>query len=520
METKKHRSTISAIVLLTLLGSTSAQAVQQVEYADMKRAGANPVIVVTGQGNSYTNASSNKLTFHAQAKGRCTWANRYSSVAERLSKPNHQAQHSSDFLASNVIVSIHDGYKNKDRTWSSSMKPISISWTPDKTVRDAAVKSCNDKRDSLIKSGNPPQGRFQGTALVDQVMHQFSFECSTLVSLTPNQVKNFSVAHPIAVQCEKLAPIQATLKLKPTQALPMKIKHLAVVANPKNYSGVCPVNMTFKGTINTEGPGGEIHYRFLSNGKAITGFKSKTIAAGQVITHVSVTQSLDADNTSPQQGKTPKNTDIKMNQGGMQAQQPLGMAPTEKVTLEVRHNNQKRTAEDKYVLNCQQLKVAQLLPDVGGAGPELMPDMTSRQGIKIGQKSSNWGGQITLKQSDFTDTTPRGCLARFSYDAVNIGKADASGFNSRMRLSGKQLHLQKTMDLNKNQSKNISGQILLPAGKYPITASIDDSKAIDESNENNNIFKITVTVPDSCGGGMTPRPSPDATPAKAPRPRS
>lgn len=505
MDNKNNEKAISAYALLALLSASSAHAVQQIEYADMKRAGANPVIVVTGKGDTYTDASSNKLTFHAEAKGRCTWANRYSYVVESLDKPNHQPQHSGDHLAKNVIVSSEAGYKNKNRTWSSAMKAISINWTPDKAARDAAVNSCNTKRASLIQSGNPPQGSFQGTALTDQVEHRFLFECSTLVSLTPNQDKIIRVAHPISVQCEKLTPISTEPTLPPAQQASMQIKHVAVVADPKNYNGMCPAKMTFKGTINTEGPGGEVQYRFLANGKPISDFKTKNIAAGKRSTQVLLTESLESAAT-PQALPEKSKGVMAQNQGGMQAQIPMGMMPTEKVTLQVKRGNQIRTAEDSYTIKCQQLKVASFVP-AAPVSPAGKPDLTSRQGITLGKKSSSWGGQLILNQSDFTQTTPRGCFARFRYDVVNIGSADATGFNSRLRLSGKQPHTENNMALTKNQSKNVSGSILLPAGSYPVTASIDDGKAINESNENNNTFKVMVTVPESCGGGNTPRPT-------------
>lgn len=501
MNIKNNNGVISGLALLAMFGVTSVHAVQQVEYADMKRSGANPVIVVTGTGSSYTDASSSKLTFHAEAKGRCTWANRFYRVEERLSKPNHQPQHAGDFLAINEILDIHDGYKNKDRTWSSSMKPISIKWAPNKAVRDAAIKSCNDKRANLINSGNAPQGSFQGTALVDQVEHQFSFACSTLVSLTPNQIKDFSVAHPIGVQCEKLTPIQAELKLP---AVPMQIKHVAVVADPKNYSGMCPANMKFKGTINTEGPGGEIQYRFLTNGKPITGFIAKTIPEGQKSTSVWVTKSLEPENTPQgQQPAKPKGL-LAKNQGGMQAQVPMGMMPTEKVTMEVKRDNQIRTAEGSYTIKCQQ---ATLIPGLVPMNTDGKPDLTSRQGIRIGNKSSSWGGNLILSKTDFINATARGCSARFLYDVVNIGKTKAMGFNSRLRINGKQIHLKNNMAINKNQSKNVSGTVLLPVGTYQITASIDDGKSVEETKETNNVFKVTVTVPSNCGGGVTPRPN-------------
>lgn len=173
------------------------------------------------------------------------------------------------------------------------------------------------------------------------------------------------------------------------------------------------------------------------------------------------------------------------------------------VAIEVKADgNSHRMAVAQYVANClQPLKAKPSIADP----KENKPDLTSRIGMKIGNKTTSWGGSLILDATDFTSVTSRGCKARFKYDVVNIGKADASGFNSRLRRSGTSAHLQSAMQLKKGQTKNVSGSLLLAAGTYPITASIDDAKTVSEARENNNVFKVMVTVPQICGGAK-PRP--------------
>ena len=460
------------LLLLGLACNQQAYSVNQVEYADLAIQHPAPVIKVTGKDGKYTTASSDSLKFNALAKGRCTWANRYLSAYHRISEPGHQAQHVSDYLAHNVLVSSHDGFKNKDRTWSSSMKPISINWKPNKEIRDAAVKSCNDKRAHLVQTGKTPTSSFEGTTLVNRLTQEFSFTCSTLVSGTPFQTKNVVRSQPVKVLCDKLEPARAKFV-----APKLAIKHVAVKADPKNYKGQCPAEMKFKGTVNTMGPGGKLQYRFLINGKPISTFKDLTIKPGTQSTNAWLGKKLEPQNVpnNQQQG----NGQLQVNNGGMQALPQMGMAPTDKVTFEVRDGNNKRSAQDSYSINCQ-TKTAEIKKATVAVLNK--PDLTSRGGISIGSVSGAWG------QTKGADDSSR-----------RVGKAKAQGFNSRLRKGGVVLHTKPNQAINDGKHKKITGNILLKAGNYALDLAIDDAKSVAESNENNNNFSVNLQVPNSCG---------------------
>ena len=503
MEIKhKNRLTIAA-AMFAALGTSSVHAIQQVEYADMKPVGPNPVIVVTGKGSSYTEASTNKLTFGGEAKGRCTWANRYSYVAYSLNKPNYQPQHSGDFLAKKLFVDTTAGYKNKKRTWSSSMKPISIKWTPNKATRDAAVKSCNDKRSSLINSGNAPKGSFQGSPLNNQVASQFSFECSTLVSLTPNQEKKFNNPRPIDVQCEKLTPAMPLLKANLIPKFELKTVNLSM---PKtNYKGLCPADLKVNALIKTNSAGGSFKYRFLEDGTPVTGWINRVFNKNKTSTNVIHHVKAEAPKVLPQQ---PKGFQMQ-GQGNAQLNPQLQQAPTRKVGIQVKTGEQQISDIHEHSVTCITPKITQFGGDKSPVRATLRPlgkpDLTSRVGITIGSTSSAWGGMLMLSANEALSNNARGCRFRFKYDVVNLGKADSGPATHKLRKGGTVIHTKHGFTVKKNQSKNVSGHITLPHGNYSLSASIDDAKSVAELKENNNKFNVTVKVDQSCGGSSRPQ---------------
>ena len=480
---------------------------KKIEYVDMAVRSPLPELTVTGQNGSYDQVSGNgSLTFNAEAKGRCTWANAYKIITYRLTDSPAQFQYVSDGLTWKYVS---DDDANRDRTWSSSMKPIAINWSPNQNVRNAAVQACNAQQQGK-------GGQAFSLTLNDQVWSQFSFQCSDLAGKYGVLVDSRTIIkpHPIKVNCAALAapvPKPALPSAATLQAQPMTIGNVLVSAEPKNYQGVCPANVTFKGSIHTSGNGGTLSYRFVNNDQPLSPWQQLVVPAGKQVSQVSAQHQMDGPSGQGQSPQAPKGFQGMGKQGnGMQPKPQLGLAPTETIKLEVQYQQQNRAATDSYVINCQTPKLVVAKPALPPA-ESLLPDLTSRQGITIGQQSSPWGGVITLTEADISANTPRGCQFRMKYDVVNIGKADVLAASSRLSATG-QLHLAKGLDIGQGQSRNASGNIFLKSGNYLLRADIDHSKQIAESNEGNNTFRITVNVPETCGvenasGRSTDRPS-------------
>ena len=283
--------------------------------------------------------------------------------------------------------------------------------------------------------------------------------------------------------------------------LPLQVKDVDIAVKPANSAGQCPrkVPATAKVKFN-QSPEKKRNYkiRFLENGVPVTNWQSHSLKGKDWAIHthlISVEKKKEEQEKKPLGKKAPtKGQTIVFNT-------PKQIQGKSTVGIEVKADgSSKKIAVAHYVANCTP-------PKKGIAGLLLneKPDLTSREGIRIGQKSSVWGGSLALEMSDFINVTPRGCRARFSYDVVNIGKVKASGFMSRLRKSAQSVHVKSGMTLDKNSGTKVGGSVLLTQGTYPMTASIDDGKSVAEIKEDNNLFKIMVSVPKECGGGK-PRP--------------
>jgi hypothetical protein len=472
-----------------LLMAGPAHAKKAIEYAEMNILSPLPELAVTGQGGSYDQVAGNTtLTFGAEARGRCLWAHAYKSITYRLTASAAQFQYVSDGLTWKYIS---DDNANRDRTWSSSMTPISIGWAPNQGVKTAAIQACNSQRQNK-------GGKAFSLTMNDQVWSQFSFQCADLAGThgVLAETRTIIKPHPITVNCAALVaptptptvPMPATV-----QATPLTIGQVTVAANPKNHRGPCPAVISFNGAIQTSGNGGELNYRFLNNEQPLSPWQKLVVAAGKQSNAVSAQFTAQ----TPAQQEAPQPPALGIQGQGVQPKPQLTLAPTETIQLQVQYQGQNRSATDQYVVNCQTPKqgTATLVtrPTVSG-----LPDLTSQEGITIGQQSAPWGGVINLTPADATASTPRGCQYRMKYDVANIGEQDAKGVASRLSATG-QLHMGTGLEVGKGESRNVSGNILLAAGTHLVRADIDPNKQVAESNEGNNSFRVTVNVPENCG---------------------
>ncbi len=317
-------------------------------------------------------------------------------------------------------------------------------------------------------------------------------------------VKPVSIA--LSYKGDKTLKYSTTIETADNNAvkLPLYVKDVDIKVTPTVSTGQCPRKLPAKASITfNRAPANTRPYklRFLEDGKPVTawqeyGLRKRSTAS---ITH----NILVEENKQKGNGNQKKLGKASGSKSQVALNVPQVIKNKSTVAIEVKADGKSsRMAVAQYEAKC--LKPLKMKQDMADQKSD-KPDLTSRSGIMIGSKTSAWGGKLVLEKSDFTAVTPRGCKARFKYGVVNIGKADAAGFNSRLRINGKSGHLQLVMQVNKGSAKNVSGTLLLPAGTYPLTVSIDDAKTVAEIKENNNVFKVKVTVPAICGGG-SPRP--------------
>lgn len=503
---------------ILLLGAPALALAEAVDYMEFRTVQPLPVLTVTSDGQTYTSASSNgPLVFRTEAKAKCNkgFKAAFASVTLDVNASNVGAN-----LAAYVDLDAPNG---NAMTWSSNWKPMNVSWNPNSAVRNQAVQACNAELQKRVQAGQNARdvlGKGFSTT-IDPYYLGFNFACNDygLLRFSRHTYKDAV----IQVQCaahsfpapKPQVPSGGGGGFKPA----LQLTDLDLDATPNNYKGACPKNIPFHGTISTNGAGGEVQYRFLKDGQPQSPYQKLVLKNGEKTGQVSYMLQATAPAQQPQQPQQPLG--IQGQNNGVQLNNLPGLAQqVPKIELEARNGQQVLKIQAQYSYTCElpQLQVGILKPakpgDSGNAGK---PDVTSRVGMTIASHSAPWGGVINVGAADASQTTPRGCRFRMAYDVVNIGTAASGPFVSRLfDGGGPAIHTQGGMNLDAGQSAKASGTILLAPGSHLLRASLDDVKQVDESNEGNNLFRITVNVADDCGQGSPGRPG---TPPRGGGPR-
>jgi len=130
----------------------------------------------------------------------------------------------------------------------------------------------------------------------------------------------------------------------------------------------------------------------------------------------------------------------------------------------------------------------------------LSPDITSHKGPRIGGKFVAWGGAVTLGRSNAKRVASNGaCVFEVSYQMSNDGKvATKPAFINRLR-DGRMLSaVNSNLHLNAGETKTLLTEPTLISGNHTFSVSLDDGRAVSESNEGNNLFRVMVNVDKTC----------------------
>lgn len=481
-----------------------------ISMMDIRGVSPNPVMEVsTSNGQEYDQAASKQLVFKVEAKARCQNLH-HVRYGQLLIYPNG-ANTISDNYANDVII---PGKNLNQKTWANDWTPRTLQFSPNTTLKNHAINACNTELNKRVGQGGNKadilKAGFETT--MNKTTNQFNFKCGG-PSPWANHPKSVENPHPITVKCGTYTPQLVAIH---AASLPtFKLEGANISMTQTNYQGTCPAELAVKANVTSNNLGGSFQYRFIESGKAAGIWKQRNVAKGQVntlLTHKISIQPPQAETPNvPQgfQGNIQNN-----NQPNAQIIPQLQQVPTKTVSIEVRRGNQQMSDIQEYQATCKTptISVATFNPK-----PAELPDLTSRVGITIGSKSSPWGGSLSLSKADAMSADPRSCKFRFAYDVVNIGKVDSGNSTHKLFKSASVLHTANNFSVNKNQSRNVSGHIMLQPGNYEIRASLDDSKTVTELKETNNIFKVTVAVDRDCAAGP-PKPNPVPAKSKPARP--
>lgn len=331
-----------------------------------------PVIEVQGDAQGWQTAASDALGFEAQARGRCGWGKRVYFAGTTLRR--HVNGHGS-LLTHETLVAAPG---NNNRTWSSSWKPVALSWTPDSALRDSAVQACQQALQSRVQQGeNRRQLLQQGLSTqVEGPSFGFHFFCADhgLASEKQDIYRNSQVT----VECRPVnLPDPTPTMPTPSQvAAPQEIKHVSLTSTPGQHNGPCPVTLQLRGVVHHLPTGGQASHRFLYNGLPLGPFQPFPLNP-----HGSTTQVERTHVVAPPAAVPP--SQLNAGKGFQAAPAPgqlpmLQLAPTQQIVMEVRHGSQTLQATASVSVQCKAPPARQTptrpRPDPHSERPESTPD--------------------------------------------------------------------------------------------------------------------------------------------------
>lgn len=248
-----------------------------------------------------------------------------------------------------------------------------------------------------------------------------------------------------------------------------KVTAVTLAANPTNYSGPCPGTIKFFGKISAKGKGAVTYQFFRSDGA--TGPVMTVVFDGPGSKEVSTTWTL----------------------GGAALPTYAGWE-----AVRILSPNPMESNRAAFKLTCANAGGGNNPgTNPNGNNPQgQQPDITGKGGISIGNKSTKWGGTITLSKKDAVLSSNGRYAFNITYAMVNLGNVPtAPAFVNRMRDDVGTVVTQQTgLALNAHESKTIHTQAYLPEGTHLYKLSMDDDTVVSESNEGNNTMTVTIIV--------------------------
>lgn len=141
---------------------------------------------------------------------------------------------------------------------------------------------------------------------------------------------------------------------------------------------------------------------------------------------------------------------------------------------------------------------------MSGSVPQ-KPDITAATQVTIAGKPSRWNGIITVDERQAASKSNGLCSVILQYSVTNTGTAPTSMFKSAWTNSAMPGSWGKNWQgIAPGASLAQSDTLILKPGLNMLTLSVDSANQVQETNEANNTFRVTVTVTGTCGAaGMT-----------------
>ena len=512
-----------------------------IKSASISQSGAHvPTIAVWHDGQEYTQISANAQSmFGFDYSASCRGLNKLGKL-ELWVNDNTKSGPSSypDHLTKVWSKSLLSGSKKK-----STSGAVWVGGAVPSVLKNAAISACNARVSQRMAQGLSRQQALAEDHVVTSDDIDKPALAGALVVACPSK-PHFSHAWQnlrVNYHCKGAGLGQAQVPTMTTQGVQSKfaIEHVAVTANPSEYTGSCPTSIFFEGNIKTSKSGTELQYRWSHKGTLGPVATATTNTAQTAYATYSLEVGAGAANTNANQATNTQTVKAKaiVDPGGPQG--PGSFAPTPNSPTagwmqllvlpkgETNWSNAIKSKQASYNVQCSKpLSVQAATP----SNPVGKPDILSQGGLTLGTVYGAWGSSMNVTAAAASRQRSGQCSFRMKYPVSNAGTQATGKFDSVLRTGNTLLHTQKGMALAKGQSANASGSIWLADGTHILFAKLDDGADVAESNEGNNVYRIQVNVrgcgedaganrPQRTSTPRTPRATtavPRATPAQAP----
>jgi hypothetical protein len=136
-----------------------------------------------------------------------------------------------------------------------------------------------------------------------------------------------------------------------------------------------------------------------------------------------------------------------------------------------------------------------------------LPDIASDSGIVVGTKAVQWGGIVAVSASEARRVHDGQCEFAIRHTARNAGASSAGPFGRRWTNSNVGGAWGMTYpSIPPNGTVERVDTLPLKPGRNTLYLTLDSGNAVTESNEGNNLYRISVDLSGACGPTSTSTP--------------
>ncbi|MDX5371308.1 MAG: hypothetical protein LPK18_02565 [Pseudomonadaceae bacterium] len=470
-----------------------------IKKIEVKQTGALPAIRVQSDGTGYTTVKpGQQVVWQASSQVECRGVRKIERLIWWLNDNSKANPHS--YYAYHKRLAQKDWITSRSKNNSNSAAG-SIAVPVGAQLANAAKQACNAHLQAELDKGRDLKqvlGQEQRLPAGDKPLlgGVVFLQCGGLDELN---------AH--AWQHVKVETICEGYKFPPSLPKPQGMDLAAAFAletpkvkvEPTPYSGSCPVTLKAEGTLKGNKGQQQVQYRWAHNGGLGPVYTTTLNSNGwrSVSTLLKDIGKTGGDKAKLAQPKP------QGQQGGLQLKAHADNVHSGQVELRVlpageQDWNKAKRASAGYQVTCKE----PVKPAPGKlAAPQPRPaqvDLSYAPGLTIGTSSGQWGGNLQVDASHSARQREGRCELRLVYDVMNLGKAAAGAFVSRVRKDQDLLHHTALPGLAGGAQHRVSGLIYLGNGTHLLNLSVDDQQQVGESNESNNKARVTVEVR-NCG---------------------